>query len=133
MTTWPARRRGDRILCGWTVDGRANCGVVLGEIVHPPPIFGVRFLEIYEQAGPPVPGVLTTLRIGTYANAKLRRGQTPKRRRPIGANVVHGLYAPARPEHVQLGLFAATSLPVVVPCLHGHENMVVSATLDPVD
>ncbi len=131
MTTWPARRRGDQILCGWTVNGRANCGAVLGEIVHPPPILGVQFRDIYEQATVPTFGEPTTLRIGTRAAAKLRRGQTPMRRRPLqeGAAVVHGLYAPAVPEHVKLGLFAGTSLPVIAPCIHNHINRVDAGTL----
>jgi hypothetical protein len=130
MTTWPARLRGDRILCGWTVNGRANCGAELATIEQEPTLPRVRFWDIYEQEAPPVAGEPTRLRIGTYAAAKLSRGQTPARRRP-DRSISHGAYTVANPEHVKLGLFLELHLPVVAPCINGHMNIVDADTLNP--
>jgi hypothetical protein len=142
MTTpmiWPARRVGDRILCGWTVNGRQTCGETLATVSYDtlglPP---VRFQPFYEPTPRPRPGEPITLRIGTYAAAKHRQGRNPTRRRPASTPLLHGRHALSAPElnpgeEVAAGGFDRFGLPVVAPCLHGHFSRVDRHTLQSLD
>lgn len=144
VTPRPARRKGDHILCG-----HPGCGDILAVVPGDvEPIAGrvyLCFRSYYEPldgptfaadtlwsrdhpqeaaAHPPV----TVLRFGGYALARLRRGETPRRRFHVGMYDGPAEAAEAADRVTQLVTMEdgttmetmAYALPVVVPCQHRH-------------
>jgi hypothetical protein len=118
MTTWPARRVGDRILCGWTVDGRQTCGGLLG--VVSPDGTAVEFDPAYVQTAPRAPGEPVRLAPSTYTGHKIADGRRPRPRR-----------LPVATDGTTVAVWHRWPLPAEAPCLRcGRSNAIPETIID---
>lgn len=122
MTIWQARRSKDRVLCGWTVAGRATCPGLIARITDLGWGPMVYFEPFYRPARPKHPDEPLELVIGKHASAALDRGQEPLGRRLQKTR-----------DGVKVVVPRAWGLPVIAPCPRrgcGRQNLVADQVLD---